>query len=257
VPPARTQGRAAWLEAGYPALRLADVEFRSFSQNGEDGILHYLFALLGTTNKRAVEICAGDGLECNSANLIINHGWTALLVDGDAAAVARGQRLYAMLADTWLAPPTFVPAWVTAENVNALLRAQGTTGEVDLLSVDVDGNDYGIWRAIDTIRPRVVVLEYHSSWSAARAVSIPYDPAFHLDVSRTPYYCGASLAAFVALGRTKGYRLIGAERHAVNAFFLRADVGPTVFPEVPVAHCVPEPDDTYDLNCCVTTTWPT
>ena len=70
---------------------LEDVEFRCHSQNGEDGILLYIFALLGTTNRKVVEICAGDGIECNAANLLVNHGWNGLLFDGDDEQIARGR----------------------------------------------------------------------------------------------------------------------------------------------------------------------
>ena len=73
-------------------LRFEEVEFRAFSQNGEDGILLYLFALLGSGARRVVEICAGDGIECNSANLLVNHGWNGLLFDGNSANIARGRQ---------------------------------------------------------------------------------------------------------------------------------------------------------------------
>jgi len=71
-------------------LAFGDVEFRNYSQNGEDGILWYVFSLIGTVNKTCVEICAGNGRECNTANLIINHGWTGLLFDGDLDNVETG-----------------------------------------------------------------------------------------------------------------------------------------------------------------------
>ena len=89
---------------------LADIEFRAFSQNGEDGILLYIFSLIGANQKTCIEICAGDGIECNSANLILNHGWTGLLVDGNEANVQRGKRFYAKHQDTFSLPPTFAHA---------------------------------------------------------------------------------------------------------------------------------------------------
>src|SRR4029077_11273085 len=125
---------------------LTDTEFRCFSQNGEDGILLYIFSILGTTNKRVVEIGAGDGIECNTANLIINHGWTGLLVDGDEANVAQGRRFYAECRDTFIRPPRFVHSWVSAENVNDLLRQHDFTGDIDLFSLDIDGVDYWLWK---------------------------------------------------------------------------------------------------------------
>jgi hypothetical protein len=128
-----------------------DVEFRAFSQNGEDGILLYIFSVIGSTNKKAVEICAGDGTECNTANLIINHGWTALLFDGKEENVERGKAFYAKNGDTLNWPPKFIHAWITAENVNELILENGFQGEIDLLSLDMDGVDYWIWKALHII----------------------------------------------------------------------------------------------------------
>ena len=68
---------------GEPLPTFADTQFRSFSQNGEDGILLYIFSLIGMTNRRALEICCGDGIECNATNLIVNHGFDGLLIDGN------------------------------------------------------------------------------------------------------------------------------------------------------------------------------
>ncbi len=219
-----------------------EVEFRAFSQNGEDGILLYIFSLMGSTNKRAVEICAGDGIQCNCANLIINHGWNALLVDGDEANVRAGRAYYSECPDTKWWPPTFVNAWVLRDNVNSVIRAQAYEGEIDLLSLDMDGMDYWIWEALDCINPRVVVLEYQCIWGPDKSVTVPYDPSFVAEiVDGGANYSGASLAAFVKLGRRKGYRLIGCQRYGFNAFFMRSDIGQDIFPEIPTSECFGHP----------------
>ena len=202
------------------------MAFRSYSQNQEDGILLYLFAVIGTTNRVAVEICAGDGIECNTANLVINHGWTALLVDGDENRVARGREFYARRRETRVWPPTFVHSWVTAENVNDLLGGARVHRRDRLAQprsrrgrlVDLAGHD--------AIEPRVVVVEYQDIWGPERAVTVPYDADFRAEFrGRAPDYAGASLAAFVKLGKEKGYRLVGCEPLGFNAFFVRNDVG--------------------------------
>ena len=230
-----------------PLPRLIDTEMRSFSQNGEDGILLYLFAVLGFTNRRAVEICAGDGIECNAANLILNHGFRALLVDGDADKVAFGNQYYAACPDTLTDPPVFVQRWIMRDTVNDMIQEYGFDGPLDLFSLDLDGVDWWIWQAIDCIDPRVVVLEYQPIWGPDHAVTVPYQDDFALDFTQTPYYCGASLAAFVQLAREKGYRLIGCNRQQFNAFFLRHDVGADIFPEVPAASCLVDvSQDEYD-----------
>ena len=220
---------------GLPAF--PDVEFRCYSQNGEDGILLYIFSLLGTTNRRVVEICAGDGIECNAANLIINHGWQGLLVDGDADQVARGLAYYSTCGTTWVGPPTFIHAWLTAENVDAVVASAGFGGPIDLLSIDVDGNDYWIWKALDCVSPRVVVLEFNGSCGPERSLTMSYQPDFRLDLTKPPYRCGASLPAFVKLAREKGYRLVGVQSLGFNAFFVRDGLEEKLLPERSAREC--------------------
>ncbi|MBE7438821.1 MAG: hypothetical protein HS115_10235 [Spirochaetales bacterium] len=227
-----------------PGRQLHSVDFiregfKAYSQNDEDGILLYIFSIIGEGSRRAAEICAGDGIECNSANLIINHGWRGLLVDGDRSRIDRGLTFYAKERRTRLMPPQLVQAWVTRENVNSLLSEHGMGGDLDLLSIDVDGNDYWLWDAITVANPRVVVVETNTIWGPTEALTIPYDPSFvcQLDTTTYEHYCGASLAAFVRLGRRKGYRLVGMERRGFNAFFMRDDLGQKSFPERSVEEC--------------------
>jgi hypothetical protein len=215
----------------------SDTGFRCFSQNDEDGLLLYIFSLLGTTNKRVVEICASDGIECNAANLIVNHGWYGLLFDGDEANTARGRRFYSRCRDTFSHPPTLVTAWITAENVNDLVADNGFAGDIDLLSLDLDGMDYWIWKALTCVRPRVVVLEFTSRWGPHQAVTLPYQADFRMNWDRHPWCSGASLAAFANLGRERGYRLVGTHRLGFNAVFLRSDIGNDLFPEVTPVQC--------------------
>jgi hypothetical protein len=227
------------LRQGAPLPRLADVEFGCFSQNGEDGILLYLFSILGTASRKCVEICAGDCIECNSANLIVNHAWTGLLFDGSAANIARGNAFYHERRDGLsFYPPRMVETWITAENVNDLLRDNRFQGDVDLMVMDLDGMDYWIWKAIDCIQPRVVVVEYNQDLGAERAITIPYRSDYSHDW-RFGYPVSASLPAFVKLGRQKGYRLVGCEHFGINAFFVRDDLGEGALPEVEAAACLP------------------
>ena len=216
--------------------KFSDVEFRCHSQNGEDGILLYIFSLLGTTNRRVVEICAGAGIECNAANLIINHGWLGLLFDGDPNFIAYGRNFYSKCATTFIVPPTLVNAWITAENINELVSS--FAGPVDLLSLDLDGNDYWIWKALDVISPRVVIAEVNGWWGPEKAVAMSYNPDYKLDFSKQPYRCGASLPAFVKLGKKKGYRLVGVQSLTFNAFFVKNGIGEDLLPEVTPQECL-------------------
>lgn len=223
-------------------LSFDDVEFRNYSQNGEDGILLYIFSIIGTTNKKCVEICAGEGIYCNCANLIINHGWTGLLFDGNKELIMKGQDFYSKHLDTRLYPPTLVHAWINAENVNDLIASHNFEGDIDLLSLDIDGVDYWIWKAIEIIQPRVVIAEIQAIWGSEKSVTVPYDPDFTAGFfNGFGIYSGASLPAFIKLAKNKGYRLVGCQRYGFNALFLRNDVGQEIFPEIQAENCFNHP----------------
>ena len=223
---------------GAPLPSLTEVGFRRYSQFEEDGILLYLFAVAGMTNRKCVEICAGNGIQCNTANLILNHGWWGYLFDGDEDNVATGTEFFQESLDTWAYPPKFVNAWITAENVNDLIGASGVEGDIDLLSLDVDGMDYWIWDAIECITPRIVVCETHNIIGPDDAITVPYDPDFKITV---PDYHSASLAAMTKLAGRKGYRLVGTHRYGFNAFFVRNDIADNLLPSVTPAECLADP----------------
>lgn len=218
--------------------KLSEVGFRYRSQFEEDGILLFIFAVIGTTNKTVVEICAGNGTQCMSTNLILNHGWWGFLFDGDQSRVEQGKAFFSNSRDTWIYPPRFTQAWITAENVNDVIRQSGVVGDIDLLSLDIDGMDYWVWKAIDVVRPRVVVCETHNVMGPDDALTVPYDPKF---VRTTPDYCGASLAAMTKLADEKGYRLIGTHRFGFNAFFIQKEIAPDLLPAVTPAECLQDP----------------
>lgn len=225
-----------------PPLTFKDVGFRIHSQHEEDGILNFIFSLIGTTGKRCIEICAGDGIECNTANLIINHRWIGLLVDGNDVNVEKARRFYADNLDTKFWPPAIIKEWVTKDNVNEIIREHGFAGQIDLLSLDIDGVDYWLWQEISCISPRVVVLEFNHLWGSGASVTVPYQEDFVAEF--TEYgsdYAGASLPAFVKLGKEKGYRLVGTNAIATNAFFVRDDIACDWLPEVDAATCFDHP----------------
>jgi len=225
---------------GMPLPKLDDVGFRVFSQTDEDGKILYIFSLIGSTNKKCVEICAGDGIECNTANLIINHGWHGLLVEGNENLVQKGIQFYKTCKNTRIFPPQFVHAWIEPDNVNALIQKSGFSGEVDLLSIDIDGMDYWIWDAITIVNPRVVILEYQDILGPDKSVTVPYCKQFSR-FDTHPDFFGASLRAFHNLGKKKGYRLIGTNRYQYNAVFVRNDIGKDIFPAIAIDTCFTHP----------------
>ncbi len=228
-------------ERGRPLPSFDDVEFRVHSQNGEDGILLYIFALIGASNKKCVEICAGDGVQCNTANLIINHGWRGLLVDGDAGLVQSAKEFYFHNRSTSWLPPRIVRAWVTVESIDMLLDSCGFAGDIDLLSLDLDGVDYWIWKAMESARPRVVVAEYNWTWGPTESMTVPYKADFTMPPNAPPSYFGASLSALTKLARTKGLRLVGTQRWGFNAFFVQDGLAEDLLPEISPQDCFDSP----------------
>ena len=212
----------------------SDVGFKVYSQFDEDGILLYIFSLIGFTNRKIVEVCAGGGKECNAANLIINHGCHGLLFDGDLNNIKKANKFFSQNKSTWLHPPICKHAWITKDNINSLIQENGFEGEIDFFSLDVDGNDYWIWKEISVIRPRVVICETFASAPLDKAVTIPYKEDFDRfspdNYSR--YFLSASPLAMKKLADEKGYRLFGAHKYGFNLIFLRNDVGNDVFPTI-------------------------
>jgi hypothetical protein len=217
------------IAAGRPLPSFGDAEMRFYSQNGEDGIIQLLLAATGTQTRRAVEICAGDGVECNSANLIVNHGWTGLLIDGGEEILTRGKRFYEEGAQTRYWPPVLKRAWVTRDTINALVTDAGFAGDIDLLSIDIDGVDYWVWEALDCVRSRVVVIEFQSGLGPDVSLTVPYSDSFQW--VKGTQYAGASLAAMIKLGKRKGYRFVGTNLYGFNAFFVRDDLAREALPE--------------------------
>lgn len=224
--------------ANNPTLELRDTEFRNNSQNGEDGILLYLLSLSGHGSRRAVEMCAGDGIVNNTANLVLHHDWDVLMIDGDDVALQRGREFYASHPETSRIGPTLAAEWITVENVNSIVARHGYDTDVDLLSLDMDGVDYWILEALQ-LRPRIIVLEYNNRIPADRIVTVPYTDDFAAagGAWAGDGFFGASLAAFDKLLTGRDYRLIGANRHNTNAFFVRNDVIPER-PAVSVESCL-------------------
>jgi hypothetical protein len=218
--------------APYPNIR--DAGFRVFSQFEEDGIILYVLAMIGFKTRRVVEMCCGGGNECMSTNLILNHGFDGYLFDGDENNIRAAEAFFRGKKECQLSSPALSQAWITAENVNDLLINSGARGEVDLFSLDIDGNDYWVWKAVTAINPRLLIFETHNAIPTDRSLTIEYRPDFNRadrPVSEQDYI-SASLLAMQKLCKSKGYRMIGAHRHGFNVLFLREDEGVKFFPEV-------------------------
>jgi hypothetical protein len=187
-------------------------ETPSHSQNGEDGILLHIFDTVGCTDRRFFEIGVETGRECNTANLSLEFGWTGVLVEGDAEYARQATAYYDEHAFTTPDQVKVLNRVVTAENVDSILSESGLSGDIDLLSIDVDGIDLWIWNAISRVMPRVVVIEYNAYYSWDKAITVKYDPRFSRYAKHASgYYYGASLAALKNLARKKGYSLVACD----------------------------------------------
>lgn len=220
-----------------PALK--DTGYSVFTQFEEDGLILFLFAVLGTTNKTFIEIGSDDGVNSNSANLILNFGWNGLFIDGNERSVRRGRHFYAKYPTPWAYPPKFACARITRENINQIIEEAGFTGEIDFLSVDIDGNDYWIWDALEVVNPRVVMIETHVEFGYNNIV-VPYDPDYFYPGKHKDYH-GASPVAMKKLAAKKGYRLVGANSLGFNTIYVRNDIGASLLPEVPVESILQHP----------------
>ena len=198
-------------------MRFSDFEFSCYSQTTEDGVLLSILESIGVTNRRAVEIAGGVGWENNLANLVINFGFETLFFDGDPGNVRCARNFFDHHPSTRHHPPVFADDFVSAENINSLIKSKGWSGPIDVFSLDIDGVDYWIWDAIEIIQPRVVVVEIQELWGPEERWTRPYNSNFHSDGIPS---MGASLAAFDYLARKKGYRLVGCVKAGFNAFFV-------------------------------------
>jgi len=235
------------VQAQDKGLDFEQVGFNLLSPTYEDGILLYIFSLAGMTNKKCVDLGAGSIAGSTVANLIINHGFKGLLIDGSSKNIQLVKEYYDNHPETKFFPPQTVSAMITAENINTLLKENNFVDEIDLLCLDIDGIDYWVLKAIDAVSPRVMVVEYQDILGPDRAWTIPYKSDFNIhdysENKKNRNYCGASLRAFVNLSKRKGYRLVGCSKGGWNAFFVRDGVCDKYLPEVTVESCFK-----YDWN---------
>ena len=219
------------VDAGGPFPSVWDTGFRVFSQFDEDGVILFLLAVAGVGPRRVLDLGAGDGVHAsNCANLLLNLGFDGLLVDGNRESIAWGERFYARHPDTKERPPRLRHAFLTRDSVNDVVADGGLEGEIDFLSIDVDGNDYWLWEALEAVRPRLVVVEAHPELGRDEYV-MPYRPDFVWSNAPEDGRYGASLLALVRLGERLGYRAVGANQYGFNVFFARDDVA-TALPAI-------------------------
>ncbi len=199
---------------------LEEVEFQVFSQFGEDGIIQWLIHNVELKERSFVEFGVEDYSEANTRFLLLNNNWTGLIIDGDKGNIDRVKNWKFF----WKYDLTATAAFITKDNINQLISEAGFRGDIGLLSVDVDGNDYWILSAIDCIKPRILICEYNNIFGAEKRVSIPYDEKFYrTEKHYSNLYWGASLGAFCSWAEQHDYYYMGSNSAGNNAFFVRKD----------------------------------
>lgn len=189
-----------------------------YSQSDEDGIIREIFRRIGITNKTFIEFGIGNGLENNTLALLFDN-WQGLWIDASSKSISKIRKYFAKIIEN--GQLQIVQSFITKDNIDKLIAANIKVEEVDLLSVDIDGNDYHVLEAITCISPRVIVIEYNAKFSPPILFCMDYD-ATHTWEKDDCF--GASLKFLeINLGK-KGYYLVGCNLSGANAFFVRKDL---------------------------------
>ncbi len=207
------------LKKGCTSRRLGDHEFKVFSQFGEDGIIQHLTRVVEIRNHTFIEFGVENFFESNCRFLMMKDDWSGFVIDGSAEKLNRLQKSHFF----WKHELTARTAFITRENINALLAESGFDEDLGILSVDIDGNDYHVLEAITGFRPRILICEFNTVFGPSRKISVPYAADFQRTAQHySNLYFGASLGAMTHLAARRGYSLVGI--NLANAFYVRNDL---------------------------------
>jgi hypothetical protein len=198
---------------------LQDYEFKVFSQFGDDGIIQFLVNYLDISVKKFIEFGVTDYAESNTRFLLLNNNWEGMVMDGSNDEINKIKNAYYY----WQHNLKAKMLWVTKDNIDKFIVSEGFTGEIGLLHIDLDGNDYWVWDSIKSISPIIFIAEYNSVFGL-NPWTIEYNESFQ----RTKYhysnlYWGSSLSSLIDLSLSKGYAFIGCNSAGNNAYFIKRD----------------------------------
>jgi hypothetical protein len=195
------------MKQGYSQVKdFSEIEFSVFSQIGDDGIIQYLIDKIEIENKFFIEFGVQNYIESNTRFLLMNNYWSGLIYDGSKENIDFIKSDYYYWKYNLKARNLFI----TQENINESFLEDNVPSEPGILHIDIDGNDYWIWKAIDEnkFRARVVIVEFNCNIpDQLESIAIKYSPELDTTVPSINYY-GASISAFKKLGELKGYSLI-------------------------------------------------
>jgi len=216
---------------------LKDAGFSVYSQFDEDGILLYIFAIIGFTNKYCLDIAFANPDGANTTNLLLNWGFNGLLICGDEKERLFSENYFKSNPNTWLLPPKIINSWVSVENIKDTLLQNHVPSVIDFFSLDMDGVDYYILQgALKTVQPRVIVVESLNIWKTERSVTVRYSNDFNRFNIHEDYF-GASIPAFIKLMKANNYKLVACNKYGFNLFFIKEDLGGDYLPEISANDC--------------------
>lgn len=192
--------------------------FKVFSQVDEDGIIEVIFARIGTGQRTFVELGCGNGSENNTHYLAL-QGWKGVWVDGGSENIGLISGSIPLETPSLLVQQMFITRDNIAQAMGLWLARLG--GVIDLLSLDIDGNDAAVLERILTVaKPRVLVVEYNGKFPPPLKLSVAYNPTHGWQGDD---YYGSSLQVFV--DQLEGqYRLVSCGLSGANAYFVRIDL---------------------------------
>lgn len=200
---------------------LQDYEFQIFSQFGDDGIIQYLINNIDVYNNTFIEFGVENYEEANTRFLLECYNWKGLVIDSDLNNIQhiKEQNYY------WRNQLIAAADFITKKNINQILQKNNFIGDIGILSIDIDGNDYWIWKEISIVNPAIVIIEYNARFGYEESLTIPYIENFNRKNSEvSKIYYGASLAALTKLAKQKNYSLICTNSNGNNAYFVKNEL---------------------------------
>ena len=198
-----------------------EYEFKCFSQWGEDGIIDYLVSNLSIDNKTFIEFGVENYSEANTKFLLMSKNWDGFILDSSTKNIEdiKNSDIY------WKYSLTAKTNFITKENINSILEESHFKKKVGLLSIDIDGNDYWVWKEINDFDPSIVVIVYNARFGKEKTYVVPYKKNFERrKIHYSGIYYGASIQALIKLGKEKGYAFVCCNTGGNNAFFVKKDL---------------------------------
>lgn len=215
---------------------LYDAEFRVSSQWGEDGIIDWLVHHLNKIPEIFIEFGVENYRESNTRFLLQHRNWRGLVIDGSQKNID----FICQDPISWRHDLKSTSTFVTRENINSIILQAGITGEIGILSIDIDGVDYWVWDAINCINPHIIIVEYNTVFGDLLPLTVPYSPEFiRSNAHHSNLYYGLSINAAKHLAAERGYTFVGSNRAGSNAFFIRDDRSDEILKRIEMVTALP------------------